>query len=177
MKSNRVITLFAAAFGLASASTLGRAEGKESAETTKPPAKDVAAVNAPSGRPPAAPSNVRISVMVTPRGALATWSDIAGHTYDLREAFFAGLKRLEARADEQVRDLNTRRALLKRPADLKVWDVAMKEMESARLHLKAMGEEARQATPETWQQQKVKVGQAWARVQDAYEKVKFSTMG
>ena len=51
----------------------------------------------------------------------------------------------------------------------------MKEMADARAYLKSTGEEANKATPETWLQAKEKVGQAWTRTQEAYDKVKAST--
>jgi len=53
----------------------------------------------------------------------------------------------------------------------------MKEMGDARSALKSMGEELSKATPETWDQEKDKVGQAWVRTQEAYDKVKSSTTG
>jgi hypothetical protein len=50
----------------------------------------------------------------------------------------------------------------------------MKEMADARSNLKSMGEEIRKATPEIWAQEKDKVGRAWVRTQEAYDKVKSS---
>ena len=47
-------------------------------------------------------------------------------------------------------------------------------MNDARSYFKSMSEELTKATPETWNQQKDKVGQAWVRTQDAYTKVKAS---
>jgi hypothetical protein len=38
-----------------------------------------------------------------------------------------------------------------------------------------MDDESRAATAETWDQKKEKVGQAWAKTQEAYGKVKAST--
>jgi len=38
-----------------------------------------------------------------------------------------------------------------------------------------MEEELHEASPETWAQQKDKVGEAWMRAQEAYGKVKSST--
>ena len=60
-------------------------------------------------------------------------------------------------------------------ANTKDWDFAMKEMIDARLYLKSTGEVLAKAMPETWNQEKDKVGQAWVRTQEAYAKVKSST--
>ena len=152
MKSHRIISLCSAALGLSATA----------AEPT---------------RPPAPPSNVRVSVMVNPPAAPVTWRDIEGHDYDRRAAFFAGLGALEAQVDDQVRNLTAQRASLRAPRDVINWDLAMQEMNAARSELKAMGEQLYHAQPETWQQQKVKVGQAWIRTQAARAKVRFSPMG
>jgi hypothetical protein len=40
-----------------------------------------------------------------------------------------------------------------------------------------MGEELSKASPETWSQEKDKVGQAWVRTQAAFDNVKSSTTG
>ena len=48
-------------------------------------------------------------------------------------------------------------------------------MGNARTYLKSMEEELHEASPETWAQQKDKVGEAWMRAQEAYGKVKSST--
>ena len=64
---------------------------------------------------------------------------------------------------------------MKTTTDTKGWDFAMKEMEDARSALHSIGTELSQATPETWNQEKDKVGQAWVRTQEAYDKVKSST--
>jgi hypothetical protein len=152
MKSYRIISVCSAAFGLSASA----------AEPT---------------RPPAPPSNVRISVMINPPAPYVTWSDIEGYSYDRRAAFFAGLAPLEERADEQVRELTAQRALLKSPGDIIGWDFAMKEMQAARSHLKAMGEELRRALPGTWEEKKGKVGLAWVRTETARDKVRFSPSG
>jgi len=93
----------------------------------------------------------------------------------MRAQFFAGFTRLEARVDDQIRRLTARRAAMTSTTDTREWDFAMKEMGDARTYLKSMGAELRTATPETWNQQKDKVGQAWVRTQDAYGNVKSST--
>lgn len=107
--------------------------------------------------------------------ASTRWIDLKDYTYDNRAQFFAGLEKLEAQVDEQIQELNAKRATLNSTVDTKDWDFAMKEMGDARVYLKSTGEELRKADPETWNQRKDKVGRAWMRTQDAYGKVKAST--
>ena len=107
--------------------------------------------------------------------ASTRWIDLKDYTYDTRAQFFAGLEKLEAQVDAQIRELNAKRATMNSTVDTKDWDFAMKEMGDARAYLKATGEELRKANPETWSQLKDKVGQAWVRTQEAYAKVKAST--
>lgn len=107
--------------------------------------------------------------------ASTRWTDLKEITYDSRAQFFAGLQKLEARVDEQIGELNAKRAAMNSTVDTKNWDFAMKEMVNARAYLKSTGEDLRKADPETWNQLKDKVGQAWVRTQDAYGKVKAST--
>lgn len=103
------------------------------------------------------------------------WADIKDHTFAQRESFFVGLRYLEARVDAQIAELAAKRAIMNGKTDTKDWDFAMKEMSDARTYLKSMGEELSKATPESWSQQKDKVGQAWVRTQTAYANVKAST--
>lgn len=103
------------------------------------------------------------------------WTELETMTYDRRNEFAAGVQQMEATLDRQVAELTEKRAAMKGTVAVKDWDFAMKEMNDARTYLKSMGEEAGRATAETWDQQKAKVGQAWKRAQDAYEKVQRST--
>ena len=108
--------------------------------------------------------------------AAAMWSDIEFSTYDTRPAFFAGLKRLEARVDDQIRQLNAKRAVMdKNSVDVTDWDIAMNGLKEAQSYLVGVGNELNKASRETWDQQKAKVGDAWVRTQKAYDKVKAST--
>jgi len=107
--------------------------------------------------------------------ASTRWIDIKDYPYDSRAQFFAGLQKLEARVDAQIQELNAKRATMNSTVDTKNWDFAMKEMGDARAYLKSTAEETHNATPEIWNQQKDKVGQAWARTQEAYDNVKHST--
>jgi len=111
----------------------------------------------------------------SPDVASAQWSDIKDCAYETRAQFFAGLTRLEARVDSQIRELAAKRATMDGKTNTQDWDFAMKEMVNARTYLKSMGEELHKASPETWAQQKDKVGEAWMRAQEAYGKVKAST--
>lgn len=61
------------------------------------------------------------------------------------------------------------------PASTAEWDFAMKDMVNARTVLKSTGEVLAKASPETRDEQKARVGQAWVRTQDAYAKVKAGT--
>ena len=163
MKTNRFTHLVTAAIGLAAFSTAGCAEKEKSAEPSPSPAR------AEAGRtvPPAATAS--------PDVVAARWSDIKDCTYDNRAAFFAGLMRLEARVDDQIRELTAKRAIMDGKTNTQDWDFAMKEMENARTNLRSMGEELHKASIATWAEQKDKVGQAWVRAQEAYGKVKSST--
>jgi hypothetical protein len=107
--------------------------------------------------------------------AVALWTAIKDCSFDQKAAFFAGFARLEARLDEQIAELVARRATLKSIANTKDWDFAMKELGNARSYLKGTGEVLAKALPDTWAQEREKVGQAWQRAQAACAKVKAST--
>jgi hypothetical protein len=168
MKTNRLTRLITTAFILAAFPTAGCAEKEKEKEKTAeaplPPAKPVTATPAVPVVDPSIPD-------VTS----AKWRTIKDLSYDQRVLFFDGLKQLETRVDEQISELTARRAAMPGTANTKDWDFAMKEMVNARSYLKGMGEELSKATPETWAQQKDKVGLAWVRTQEAYDKVKSST--
>ena len=173
MKTNRFTHLITAALSLAAFSTAGCAEKEQNAAAPAPPAKDVPTTTVTTTAPgPAA--GVQVTDTAGPDAASARWADIKDCTYDMRAPFFSGLKQLEARVDGQVSELTARRAAMKSTADTKDWDFAMKEMENARSALMSMGEDLSKASPETWAQQKDKVGLAWVRTQEAYGKVKSS---
>ena len=163
MKTNRFTNLVTAAFSLAAFSTASCAEKEKSAETSLPPATAAADRTVP----PAATAS--------PEVASAQWSDIKDCTYETRAQFFAGLARLEAKVDNQIGELIAKRAAMDGKASTQDWDFAMKGMESARTYLKSVGQELGKASPETWDQQKDKVGKAWIDAQEAYGKVKSST--
>jgi hypothetical protein len=173
MKTNRFTNIIAAAFGAAALSTACCAENEPIAQAPLAPAKEVAATTT-TASVPGPTTTVPVAVTASRDAGSAEWADIKDCTYDMRAQFFEGMDRLEARVDREIGRLTARRAIMKSTANTKDWDFAMKEMESARSSLKSMGEELRKASPETWDQVKDKVGQAWVRTQDAYDKVKSS---
>jgi hypothetical protein len=105
--------------------------------------------------------------------AAASWEAIKDCTYDQRADFFAGVARLQSQLDGQVADLNAKRAAM--TADTKEWDFNMGEMTKARSYMISIATDVRGASPDTWNDEKDKVGQAWVRAQDAYDKVRTST--
>lgn len=162
MKTNSFKHLITVALGLTVLATTGCAEKAKTPEATLPSARKVAA-NEGSGSTP------------SPDVAAPQWITLKDITYDQRAQFFSGFKQMEAVVDEQIRVLTARRAAMTSTANTKDWDFAMQEMSSARAHLKSTGEVLGKATPETWNQEKDRVGQAWVRSQDAFAKVKSST--
>jgi hypothetical protein len=173
MKTNRLTALITAAFGLAAFSTAGCTAKEKTAEAPVPPAKDTAAATATTTMPGPTMTD-QVAATANP-AATARWGDLKDYTYDQRAQFFAGLSRLEAAVDEQVGELTVKRGAMKSTTDTQGWDFAMKEMEDARSALHSIGTELNQATAATWDQEKDKVGQAWVRTQEAYDKVKSST--
>ena len=174
MKTNRLIHLAAAAFALATFSSAGCAEKQKTAETSLPPTQDGATTTATAAQ--SGPTNaIEPAATASPDVASARWSEIKDCTYGTRTVFFAGLARLEARVDDQIRELIAKRATMDGKTSTQDWDFAMKEMQNARSSLKSLGEELMKATPETWAQEKEKVGQAWVRTQAAFNGVKSST--
>lgn len=118
---------------------------------------------------------VPMALTASTEASSAQWSDIKDCTYDARAQFFAGLKRLEAKVDEQIAELTAKRAAMNSATGTEDWDFAMKEMRDAQSYLKSVGVELSKANAETWNQQKDTVGRAWERTQAAYGKVKSST--
>jgi ABC-type uncharacterized transport system involved in gliding motility auxiliary subunit len=102
--------------------------------------------------------------------ATPLWTDIQPDTYVQRAHFAAGIRRLSARLDEQIRVLKAKRAGM--TTDLKDWDLAFKEVEESRTYLTGMMNELEKTTtPETWADAKEKVGDAWKRSQLAVDKM------
>jgi len=103
-----------------------------------------------------------------------SWELIKDWGYAQRADFIASLSRLAERVDEQTRALSSKRDHLTE-ASAKDWDFAMKELEAARSDLQSKVTDLSKARAETWNDARDKVGIAWQRVQDAFDKVKSST--
>ncbi len=164
MKSNDLPRLFAIVLSSVFFATTGCAGNEKLTEVPLPKATD-----AETG--PALPPVSTVATDV----ATSSWADIKDDTYDQRVHFSAGLKLLEAKVDGQIAELVAKRAAMKSTTRTDEWDFAMKEMNNSRVYLRSVSEELSQATPETWDQKKNKIGKAWVRAQDAYGKVKAST--
>ncbi len=122
-------------------------------------------------------AGLAVQVPPSPGFTSPTWAAIDGCTYDTRAQFFTGLSELEATVDQQIGELTAKHAAMKPMAkaiDYTQWDLASKEMQNARSYLQATANELTKATPETWDQEKDKVAQAWARTQEACEGVILS---
>lgn len=136
-----------------------------------------------------APSNAKIRISVTPPPVIglyspaaktapeadAEWVNIKDYTYAQRLLLISGLTSVQARVDAQIAELRAKRATMLPPTRTADWDFAMQEMLNARAYLRSMSWELAKATPETWDQIRERVGQAWVRTQDAYGRVKAST--
>jgi hypothetical protein len=100
----------------------------------------------------------------------AKWSDIKNDTYDQRAHFAAGVVRLTARLNDEISQLNAKRAAM--TTDTKDWDFAMKDvMDSRDLFVSRATEISKTTTPEEWSEAKDKVGDAWHRARQALDKM------
>jgi hypothetical protein len=106
--------------------------------------------------------------------ATESWNTIKDYTYEKRADFTAGLQRMMDRLDVGINQLNAKRATLPETS-IKDWDIAMKELTDSAANLKFQLDELSKAAPETWSEMKDRIGLAWKRAQDAYDKVKMST--
>jgi hypothetical protein len=94
-------------------------------------------------------------------------------TFDQRAAFMAGLAGLVRKLDGQISAFNAKRSTM--TTGTGDWDFAMKEVNAARAYLFGLETEVSNASPDTWAQEKDRVGGAWRRAQDACDKVRMST--
>jgi hypothetical protein len=100
----------------------------------------------------------------------AKWSDIKDDTYDQRAHFAAGVHRLTARINDEISQLNVKRAGMK--TDTNDWDFAMKDvMDSRDLFVSRAIEISKTTTPEAWADAKDKLGEAWHRARLALDKM------
>jgi hypothetical protein len=77
---------------------------------------------------------------------------------------------MSAKLDAQISELKAKRAGL--TTDTKDWDFAMKEVDDSRALLTdRMNTLGKATTPETWNDAKDKIGEAWHRSQLAVDKM------
>jgi hypothetical protein len=92
------------------------------------------------------------------------WSPIKDDTYSQRDAFSKGVAAMSARLNEQISQLKAKRLAM--TGDTDEWDFSMKEVDASRSLLTGtMAMLAKATTPETWEDAKGKVGEAWHRSQ------------
>ncbi len=171
----KTLTL-AQTIGIASTLLCGCSGGNKPAQgqaQSPAPAKEAPGPQAVPIIKPAQP--VPIAVQSVSDQASASWVAIKDYTYDQRASFFSGAANLQGLLASQVAELNAKRASLPSTVETKDWDFAMKEMADSQAYLKSMIEEAGRATPDTWNQEKDKVDDAWQRAQAAFDKVKVTT--
>ncbi len=98
------------------------------------------------------------------------WSSIKADTYEQREHFASGVRRLSERLDKQIAELRAKRATL--TTDVADWDLQMKEVDNSHSLLASrIADLAKTTTPEAWEDAKQKIGEAWKRSQDAVDKM------
>jgi hypothetical protein len=113
-------------------------------------------------------------VAVPEQTADQAWADIKDDTYDQRGHFTAGVNKLSARLDDQIRSLRAKRAGM--TTDLKDWDFMMKDVDDARSMLTSrMTELSQTNTPETWLAARDNIGDAWKRAEAAVDKMNTTT--
>lgn len=167
MKTNRFIYLIFAAFIVVTFSLPGYAEKPPASVAILPPTNGVIAISVTE----TSLENSAQSVTADERSAAPSqWIDIKNFTVDQRKEFFVGLEKLETIVNRQINELTARRAATKVPAERNELDLVIQNMDSARFFLAAMGELLVKSTPQTWEKQKLKVGLAWVKTQEAYAK-------
>jgi hypothetical protein len=96
------------------------------------------------------------------------WTLIKDDTYSQKDTFSRGADALSSNLNGKMGELRTKRAAM--TADTDEWDFSMKEVDASRAQLtSAMAMLAKAATPDTWNDAKVKVGDAWHRAQLALD--------
>jgi hypothetical protein len=99
-----------------------------------------------------------------------SWSALKGDTYDQRDQFMAGVNRLSAKLDDQIRTLKAKRAGM--TTDLTDWDIAMKDVDDGRSLLTGRIADIKAATtPETWICARDNFGDAWVKAEAAVDKM------
>lgn len=173
MKTHTLLGPFAVGAGLIVILASGCTPSDKAARTKTTPTPERTGAVKPAV-PPARPVKVTsIGGGSTSGQASGTWAAIKDLTYEQRAEFAAGAASLENVLAGQISELNAKRATM--TASTTDWDFAVKELNDSQAYLKSMAGEAARATPETWEQEKDKVGAAWLRAQAACDRVRMST--
>lgn len=102
------------------------------------------------------------------------WQNIQYFPYEKRQEFNAVFTRMVAKLDDDIRDLNAKRATMKN--DTTEWDFAMKELNNARADVQSkVSELSRTTTADTWAEARDRLGVAWDRALTAVRAVRNST--
>lgn len=120
-------------------------------------------------------SDPAASTSLAPDTATAQWDGVKNSTFDQREKYFAGLKKLVEIVDAEADDLTAKRRQMSNRSETVDWDLAIKEFMTTRDYLKSLSREATKATVKEWDQTKEKISQAWSQTQSAYDKARLST--
>jgi hypothetical protein len=103
-----------------------------------------------------------------------SWARIKDYTYERRVEFTASFDRMTARMDDKTREMQAKVANI--PDDAaKDRDHAMNDLSEARTDLKSRLTDLGNATAATWADAKEKVGQAWQKVNAAFDKATSSS--
>jgi hypothetical protein len=98
--------------------------------------------------------------------ATDTWDSIKDFTFERHDEFKASIDRMSKNLDDSVAELRAKAPVV--AASDK--EEALKEYDAARADLKARLADLGNATADTWADAKVKVADAWQRMQVAYDK-------
>jgi hypothetical protein len=184
MKTQRPARFAVAASSIAALLILGCSQDQKPSQTAPvsqaAPSPTIIVIPAPApvGPPPVTPVATP-AVLIGPAASIApdtgsaTWADMENLTFDQRAAFMAGLAGLVRKLDGQISAFNAKRSTM--TTGTGDWDFAMKEVNAARAYLVGLETEVSNASPDTWGQEKDRVGGAWRRAQDACDKVRMST--
>lgn len=101
----------------------------------------------------------------------STWNDIQDATYDERASFRSGLEQMSSRIDNQIDQWSDRASALPEQSR-EAWNNSLEELKEARADLNNELEELGDATEDNWEEAKQEAGEAWNRVQNAYDDLK-----
>jgi hypothetical protein len=96
------------------------------------------------------------------------WTLIKDDTYSQRDHFSKGVDTMSRRLNDETGQLRAKRASM--IADTDEWDFSMKEVDASRALLTdRMVMLSKATTPETWDEAKARIGEAWTRSQLAVD--------